>query len=143
LIYVSTFLPQPVQTTKKHQVSDMTIPLDIQGLHQNLTVELNTLASLVKQQASQCTHPAEQKLALELSSHPVFRWPDLNTSSLPAAIRLSFQRIENILATLSQIELNMYGLCADCEQQIETDRLTRDPTTQRCNKCAEKQLSGH
>ncbi len=120
----------------------MTTTADMTSLHQKLTAELNTLAAMVQQQAAILTHPTEQQLALQLHSHHVSRWPDLNTNSLPAAIRSNVQRIENILATLSQIELNIYGLCADCERHIETERLCADPTTQRCHKCAEKQTSG-
>ncbi len=119
----------------------MTTTADMKSLHKKLTTELNTLASMVLYQMSKCPHPTEQQLASQLLSHAVPKWPDLDTSSLSATIRPSFQRIETILATLSQIELNIYGLCADCERQIEAERLSKDPTTQRCSYCAEKQLS--
>ncbi len=46
--------------------------------------------------------------------------------------------IKNIEAALCQIELDLYGLCSDCEEPIEAGLLEADPTTQRCAKCAAK-----
>jgi len=38
-------------------------------------------------------------------------------------------------ASLCQIQLGLYGVCSDCEDPIELERLADDPTTQRCAKC--------
>lgn len=46
-------------------------------------------------------------------------------------------RLQAIEASLCQLELGLYGYCADCEKTIEPERLQRDPTTQRCQHCHE------
>lgn len=38
-------------------------------------------------------------------------------------------------ATLNNIEIDMFGLCSDCEEEIEYQQLLKDPTTQRCQRC--------
>lgn len=38
-------------------------------------------------------------------------------------------------ATLNNIEIDMFGLCSDCEEEIEYLQLLKDPTTQRCQRC--------
>ncbi|MCM2679829.1 TraR/DksA family transcriptional regulator [Echinimonas agarilytica] len=43
--------------------------------------------------------------------------------------------LQAIDASLCQIEIGLYGFCADCEQAIEAELLKRDPTTQRCKRC--------
>lgn len=48
---------------------------------------------------------------------------------------LSMKRID---AALNNIEISMYGLCADCEEEIDIQRLHSDPGTQRCLLCDTK-----
>ncbi len=43
--------------------------------------------------------------------------------------------MRNIDAALNNIQIGMYGLCADCEEEIDTKRLNSDATTQRCLNC--------
>lgn len=44
-------------------------------------------------------------------------------------------RLQAIDASLCQLELGLYGYCADCEKTIEPELLQRDPTSQRCRRC--------
>lgn len=43
--------------------------------------------------------------------------------------------IKSIDAALNNMQIGMYGLCADCEEAIEIQRLNIDPATQRCLTC--------
>lgn len=51
------------------------------------------------------------------------------------AITHKISEMKSIDAALNNMQIGMYGLCADCEEQIETARLDLDPTTQRCLAC--------
>jgi len=46
--------------------------------------------------------------------------------------------IKNIDASINDIELGLYGICSDCEDEIEITRLELDPTTKRCEVCEKK-----
>jgi len=43
-----------------------------------------------------------------------------------------------IRKALTRIKLGKYGLCGQCKQMIDTDRLAIDPSTPDCIKCASK-----
>ena len=38
-------------------------------------------------------------------------------------------------ATRCQLELGLFGLCADCEEEISQELLDKDVTIQRCHQC--------
>lgn len=46
--------------------------------------------------------------------------------------------LKSIDAALNNIEIGMYGLCADCEAEIEINQLVLHPTIQRCPVCENK-----
>nr|WP_229785898.1 TraR/DksA C4-type zinc finger protein [Shewanella litoralis] len=54
-----------------------------------------------------------------------------------------FARLMKLDAALCQLDLGLYGLCSDCEMDIETSRLQQDPTEQRCSNCQQKYLNEH
>ncbi|GIU53583.1 MULTISPECIES: TraR/DksA family transcriptional regulator [Shewanella] len=54
-----------------------------------------------------------------------------------------FAQLTRLDAALCQLELGLYGLCSDCESEIEAQRLAADPTEQRCAKCGEKHRQEH
>lgn len=62
-------------------------------------------------------------------------WPELIGNNIPEKLLKKKQRLEQILAALIQIDLNLYGYCADCEAQIEPELIEQDPAIQRCAKC--------
>ncbi|MCG6200594.1 TraR/DksA family transcriptional regulator [Psychromonas antarctica] len=43
--------------------------------------------------------------------------------------------MRSIDAALNNIAIGLYGLCADCEDEIDIQRLNNEPTTQRCLTC--------
>nr|WP_283104786.1 TraR/DksA C4-type zinc finger protein [Shewanella marisflavi] len=47
-----------------------------------------------------------------------------------------FIKLTQLDAALCQLDLGLYGLCADCEADIESDRLNANPLEQRCTQCA-------
>jgi len=54
-----------------------------------------------------------------------------------------FERLLRLDAAWCQLDLGLYGLCADCEEEIESERLQSDPSEQRCGACAEHFHQGH
>ena len=44
-------------------------------------------------------------------------------------------KIKNIDAALNNIDIGMFGLCSDCEEPIESERLHKNPAVQRCLSC--------
>lgn len=59
-----------------------------------------------------------------------------------AALKLEVEKtLINIRKTLTKIKLGRYGLCEQCGQMIDTDRLAIDPTASLCIKCAAKNAS--
>ncbi|MCE9777980.1 TraR/DksA C4-type zinc finger protein [Shewanella algae] len=54
-----------------------------------------------------------------------------------------YHRLLRLDAALCQLDLGLYGLCADCEAEIEAYRLDRDPTEQRCERCHEQYKHEH
>lgn len=47
-------------------------------------------------------------------------------------------KLKKIDASLISIEMGMYGLCSDCESELTVQRLSADPTVQRCPGCEAK-----
>ncbi|HEH9430480.1 TPA: conjugal transfer protein TraR [Aeromonas sobria] len=50
-------------------------------------------------------------------------------------VELSVIRLKRIDAALCQMDLGLYGLCSDCEEQLAIEQLEQDPTLQRCPRC--------
>ncbi|WP_064602572.1 TraR/DksA C4-type zinc finger protein [Photobacterium sp. J15] len=44
-------------------------------------------------------------------------------------------RMEKVDAAVCSIKLGMYGLCVDCEEEIEMEDLQADPAQPRCRAC--------
>ncbi|QIR14860.1 TraR/DksA C4-type zinc finger protein [Shewanella aestuarii] len=54
-----------------------------------------------------------------------------------------FEKLMRLDAAYCQLELGLYGLCSDCESDIEPQRLSADPTEQRCHICAIRYKNEH
>lgn len=65
-------------------------------------------------------------------------WPEIMRDQVSWQVAMLVKTMESIQASLSQLDLNLYGICCDCEQPIEPDRLRHTPTTQRCLACEKK-----
>lgn len=54
-----------------------------------------------------------------------------------AVLKLEVEKtLIRVRKALTSIRLGKYGLCENCGQMIDTDRLAIDPTVGRCIKCA-------
>ncbi|PJG58657.1 TraR/DksA family transcriptional regulator [Aeromonas cavernicola] len=51
-------------------------------------------------------------------------------------------RLKRIDAALCQMDLGLYGLCADCEEPLSDAQLAQDPTAQRCPHCDARYRKG-
>ena len=85
---------------------------------------------LVAQQQPACDRLLEQ--LHDIDSEDLFDALKQLESAEATKIRKRLQAIE---ASLCQLELGLYGYCADCEQAIEPELLQRDATIQRCKAC--------
>nr|WP_275658962.1 TraR/DksA C4-type zinc finger protein [Shewanella sp. Isolate11] len=47
-----------------------------------------------------------------------------------------FIKLTQLDAAICQLDLGLYGLCSDCESEIEAERLSDNPLEQRCARCA-------
>lgn len=47
-----------------------------------------------------------------------------------------FVQLTQLDAAICQLDIGLYGLCADCEAEIEAHRLSVNPLEQRCTQCA-------
>ncbi|MCE9684914.1 TraR/DksA C4-type zinc finger protein [Shewanella sp. AS16] len=101
----------------------------LSSLDSRLRQELASLLQL-QEQSSELTHKTlseliELLLTLQLSHHDLYA------------------RLARLDAALCQLELGLYGLCADCEAEIEAERLGADPTEQRCERCNARYQQQH
>lgn len=69
----------------------------------------------------------------------LIEWMTANEHTHPSL----FKRLMRLDAAYCQLELGLYGLCADCEVEMETERLSQDPTLQRCTPCDVKYHGQH
>lgn len=54
------------------------------------------------------------------------------------SLNLYKTQIKSIDAALQGIELGLFGLCSDCETELDIDELFKCPTQQRCPACETK-----
>ncbi|BAJ02763.1 TraR/DksA family transcriptional regulator [Shewanella violacea] len=54
-----------------------------------------------------------------------------------------FGQITQVDAAVCQLDIGLYGLCSDCENEIETERLDINPVEQRCTQCAKSHEHEH
>ncbi len=54
-----------------------------------------------------------------------------------------FNQITQIDAAICQLDIGLYGLCSDCENEIESERLNVNPVEQRCTRCAKSHEHEH
>ncbi|MGL5048558.1 MAG: TraR/DksA family transcriptional regulator [Shewanella sp.] len=91
----------------------------------------------------------EAHLRKEIGAFPVFleaigeHYTSLSLADLidilaqtPLAEHPLFNKLNKLDAAFCQLDLGLYGLCSDCETEIEAERLNQDPTEQRCTTCA-------
>lgn len=56
------------------------------------------------------------------------------TDDLPVEISLE-KKLQTVLAALEEIEKGTYGICDNCQQEIDLERLKINPSARTCTKC--------
>jgi DnaK suppressor protein len=100
---------------------------------ENLQLELSIVVYLQQSPNSQ-----DQLLLNKLRSVPTALWPEQLGTCYPTYLSDSKHRLEQLQAALSQLKLGTYGICADCEAEIEAELLQQDLAAQRCRACEKK-----
>ncbi|WP_299810019.1 TraR/DksA C4-type zinc finger protein [uncultured Shewanella sp.] len=54
-----------------------------------------------------------------------------------------FIKLMSLDAARCQLEIGLYGVCSDCESDIEPEQLAKDPLEQRCISCSGQFLRQH
>lgn len=100
-----------------------------------LEAQLKALSEDIVSNLQQTTEPEHQLLLKKLQSESVQNWPELMSGVYSSTLRQQKAQLEKLEAALSQIQLGMYGYCADCDGAIEPQLLEQDPSRQRCGRC--------
>lgn len=74
-------------------------------------------------------------LAKKLQADSVMKWPELMSGVFSEQLKDYRHRLEQLEASLSQIQIGLYGYCADCEAELSAELLELDPAQQRCSSC--------
>lgn len=74
-------------------------------------------------------------LAKKLLAESVQKWPELMSGVFSEQLKDYRHRLEQLEASLSQIQIGQYGYCADCEAALPFEQLELDPARQRCDNC--------
>ncbi len=54
-----------------------------------------------------------------------------------------FIKLAQLDAAMCQLDIGLYGLCSDCEAEIEVSRLNANPLEQRCTSCSTRYSHEH
>lgn len=80
-------------------------------------------------------YPSLQRAADYLAAINENDWMDALDFATTDELKLFIDKLEQIEAALAHIEMGIFGLCADCEEEIDADRLYKTPWLQRCCHC--------
>jgi RNA polymerase-binding transcription factor DksA len=105
---------------------------------QQLHSEVAHVKSVILAMLSQSAHPAHLKLHDVILTSQHNEWLDTATHNLGAEYQTLVNRLTELEAAISQIEIGQYGYCCDCEEAISEQLLKQDPATQRCEMCAKR-----
>lgn len=61
---------------------------------------------------------------------------------LPIDVETRVHTLLQLEAALCQMEMGLYGLCADCEDPLDPAALDQDPALQRCPRCEARYRKG-
>lgn len=56
------------------------------------------------------------------------------TDNLPVEITLE-KNLQEVISALERIENNTYGICENCQKEIDIERLRANPSARTCIKC--------
>jgi DnaK suppressor protein len=106
-----------------------------QLLQQNLLSEFMQLKEKVKVRLTASSKQYLNDLVKDVDTMNADTLIDSLIHSESHSLNLYKTQIQNIDAALQGIELGLYGLCSDCEVEIEIEELFKCPTKQRCTAC--------
>ncbi|WP_137297945.1 TraR/DksA C4-type zinc finger protein [Psychromonas sp. SP041] len=106
-----------------------------QLLQQNLLAEFMQLKEKVKVRLTASSKQYLNDLVKDVDTMNADTLIDSLIHSESHSLNLYKTQIQNIDAALQGIELGLYGLCSDCEVEIEIEELFKCPTKQRCTAC--------
>ncbi len=78
---------------------------------------------------------SHKELAEKLKQKDKNSWIDLLHGVTIEEIRPIIKSLDKVEASLSQMEMGLYGVCAECEKPIANEILFRNPSHQRCDSC--------
>lgn len=109
-----------------------------QRLQQTLLNEFAALKEKIKSRLSISSKPALNELVAKVDEMSADMLIDSLVHSQSHSLNLYKQQIKCIDAALQGMEIGLYGLCSDCEDNLNVEALFECPTQQRCPACEEK-----
>ncbi|MCF1427613.1 MAG: TraR/DksA C4-type zinc finger protein [Shewanella sp.] len=103
--------------------------------HSDIHHRLNALALELEQQALALLPPAQSEYNLQQLINALVQHKLTQHSVYAQLLKLDAARC--------QLELGLFGLCADCEEEISRELLDADITVQRCCSCQSKYDNEH
>lgn len=103
---------------------------------QKLDDEITKVQSAIMAMLSESPHSCYQQLKCELLTIGRNDWLDHVAQKLGPEYTPLINRMTQLEAAISQIDIGQYGYCCDCEKEIPATLLAKDPAAQRCDKCA-------
>ncbi|TEW55195.1 molecular chaperone DnaK [Psychromonas sp. RZ22] len=106
-----------------------------QLLQQGLLAEFALLKEKVKTRLSISSKKNLNDLVEQIDSMSADTLISNLVHSESHSLNLYKLKIQSIDAALQGMELGLYGLCSDCEEDLDVDELFKNPTMQRCPEC--------
>ena len=113
---------------------------ELTQFEQTLKRERKILQQEIKFFLTHSNLESHKNLCLRLDENPMGKWVEMLWNQSSDEIRPIVKSLDKVEASLSQIELGLFGLCADCEMEIPMDILYRNPSHQRCDNCHQKYI---
>lgn len=113
--------------------------IDIKKLEQRIRAELESMTASLGQ-------AAESAATVELDQSSMGRVSRMDAMQ-QQAMAVEFQnrlrlRKRKLEAALDRIAAGSFGICCECQDELEADRLEADPATVFCTECASQREAG-
>jgi DnaK suppressor protein len=102
------------------------------------TALLNSFKKLrqdILETLSHSTHSSHKVLIRQLQNTAPDELVELLSKIEMPAIANTIAKIKSIDAALINIQIGIYGFCADCEKELTFEELLLKPTRERCSEC--------
>ncbi len=127
--------------------------MDANKYKQQLLEEKQKLSKLISEMKDNTVfgdttdHTSEKYTSGELSSydnHPADIGTEVYMQDMQNSLTIhEVGKLDNIENALSKIENGKYGICEECQEQIDEERLDILPETNLCSDCAKHQPKKH